>query len=56
MGKAGVSYPVTKEDDFNPAFRLSEDGHGIDELLSWVNLLPVGIGSSQRECQRFLLR
>ena len=22
MGKAGVSYPETEEDDFNPSFRL----------------------------------
>jgi len=37
-------------------FGYCEDGHGIGELLGWANLLPVGIWSSQRECQCSLMR
>ena len=37
-------------------FGFCEDGHGKRELSSSANLLPVGIWSSQRECQCFLMR
>ena len=47
MGKAGVSYPRRGERVISTRNLMVEDGHGIGELLSWANLLPVGIWSCQ---------
>jgi len=62
MGKASVSYPETREDDFNPLRRFGccEDDHALGKFSSWgfsgglitpkrVAMLSSGV-TSKRDC------